>query len=81
MPKRSSKKKPLDINELAAAIIDSIETESENLSPRKKNPAAVELGRLGGKKGGASRAKKLSAKKRSQIAKKAAKARWAKKKR
>lgn len=81
MPKQSSKKKPLDINELAAAIIDSIETGSESLSPRKKNPAAVELGKLGGKKGGIARAKKLSAKKRSQIAKKAAKARWAKKKR
>ena len=41
-----------------------------------KNPAAVALGRLGGKKGGKARAEKLSARKRSAIAKKAATARW-----
>jgi hypothetical protein len=41
-----------------------------------KNPAAVALGRLGGLKGGKARAKSLSATKRSEIAKKAAKARW-----
>ncbi len=41
-----------------------------------KNPAAVALGRLGGLKGGKARAAKLSAKKRSEIAKKAAKTRW-----
>jgi hypothetical protein len=41
-----------------------------------KNPAAVVLGRLGGLKGGKARAEKLSAKKRADIAKKAAKARW-----
>jgi hypothetical protein len=41
-----------------------------------KNPAAVALGKLGGAKGGRARAKKLSAKTRSKIAKKAAKARW-----
>jgi len=41
-----------------------------------KDPAAVALGRRGGLKGGAARAKSLSAKERSAIAKKAAKARW-----
>lgn len=41
-----------------------------------KNPAAVALGRLGGAKGGRARADKLSAAKRKQIAKKAAKVRW-----
>lgn len=41
-----------------------------------KNPAAVSLGRLGGLKGGKARAEKLSAKRRSAIAKKAASARW-----
>ena len=41
-----------------------------------KNPAAVALGRLGGLKGGKARAEKLSAKKRSEIAKKGARARW-----
>ena len=41
-----------------------------------KNPAAVALGRLGGLKGGKARAESLSSKKRIQIAKKAASARW-----
>lgn len=41
-----------------------------------KNPAAVALGRLGGLKGGKARADALSAKKRSEIARKAAQARW-----
>ncbi len=45
-----------------------------------KSPAAVELGRLGGKKGGRARAKVLSADRRSEIARRAAKARWASKK-
>ena len=45
---------------------------------RKKNPAAVALGRLGGKKGGPARAAKLSADERSSIARKAAQARWRK---
>ena len=40
----------------------------------KKNPAAVALGRLGGKKGGPARAKKLSAKRRKEIAQKAGRA-------
>ena len=43
---------------------------------KPKNPAAVALGKLGGKKGGPARAAKLSAKRRKQIAKKAATARW-----
>ena len=47
----------------------------------EKNPAAVELGRLGGKKGGKARAEKLSPERRKEIARKAAKARWDKKRR
>ena len=42
----------------------------------EKNPAAVALGRLGGKKGGAARAAKLSPKRRKQIARQAAMKRW-----
>ncbi|HEV7892545.1 MAG TPA: hypothetical protein VGP08_18170 [Pyrinomonadaceae bacterium] len=45
---------------------------------REKNPAAVALGKLGASKGGKARAAKLSAKKRKEIAKKAAEARWGK---
>ena len=43
---------------------------------QEKNPAAVALGRLGGKKGGPARAAKLTPERRKEIAKKAAVARW-----
>jgi hypothetical protein len=52
--------------------------DAEVSSEREKNPAAVALGRLGGLKGGRARAEKLSPRKRTQIAKKAALARWGK---
>ena len=42
----------------------------------KKNPAAVALGKLGGKKGGRARAAKLTPEQRKAIAQKAAQARW-----
>ena len=45
---------------------------------RPKNQHAVALGRLGGKKGGLARKRALSSKKRSEIARKAARARWGK---
>ncbi len=73
MPKRSSKRQPQDVNVLAADIVAEATGDSE------KNPAAVALGKLGGKKGGPARAKKLSKKRRSEIARKAAQARWGKK--
>ncbi len=44
-----------------------------------KNPAAVALGLLGGSKGGKIRAKRLSKKRRQEIGKLAAQARWGKK--
>lgn len=77
MPKRTSKKSPTDINVLASSIVQAAtggKPASESIP--QKNPAAVALGRLGGLKGGKARAAKLSAKKRKQIAKKAARARW-----
>jgi hypothetical protein len=46
----------------------------------KKNPDAVALGRLGGRKGGPARAAKLTAAERTAIAKRAAQARWGKRK-
>jgi hypothetical protein len=83
MPKRSSKKKPRlpEPNELAFSIVQAITGEPAPAPPADdgKNPAAVALGRLGGLKGGKARAEKLSAKKRAEIAKKAAAARWGKK--
>lgn len=47
---------------------------------KKKNPAAVALGRLGGLKGGPARAKKLSKKQLSESGRKAVLARWAREK-
>jgi len=44
----------------------------------EKNPAAVALGKLGGRKGGKARAVKLSDERKSEIARKAANARWEK---
>lgn len=78
MPKRSSTGRK-DLNQLAALIVAQA-TDEEPKQPEQpeKNPAAVALGRLGGIKGGAARAKKLTAKERSEIAKKAAAARWGK---
>lgn len=72
MPKRSSRQK--DTQQLARKVLDAIAPDAE---PKpEKNPAAVALGRLGGLKGGKARAEKLSSKKRSEIARNAAKARW-----
>ena len=52
----------------------------EVLKPAEgKNPHAQALSALGASKGGQARAKKLSAKRKTEIARKAAKARWAKK--
>ena len=61
-----------DPNEAAFRGVQALIEQSEG----KENPAAVALGRLGGLKGGKARAEKLSAKKRSAIAKKGARARW-----
>lgn len=44
-----------------------------------RNPAAVALGKLGGEKGGKARAKALTERQRSEIAKNAAMKRWGKK--
>jgi hypothetical protein len=84
MPKRSSKpKRSRDINELAPQIVNEATREQEPEHPqpapeREKNQAAVELGRLGGLKGGRARAKKLTPERRSEIAKRAAESRWEK---
>ena len=77
MPKNP--KRPRDPNMLAKMIVDM---STGDLPPPavvpEKNAAAVALGRLGGLKGGKARAESLSAKKRKDIAKKAAAARWQK---
>jgi hypothetical protein len=77
MRKRSSKKGKMDLNKLAADIVNQATNETpDEAVPDNKNPAAVALGRLGGLKGGKARAAKLTKAERSKIAKKAAQKRW-----
>ena len=83
MPDRSSTrmKRPRDTNQLAYQIVQESIAEPAPLIvvPDKdegKNPAAVALGRLGGLVGGRARADSLTAAQRSEIARKAAEARW-----
>ncbi|MFA4826605.1 MAG: hypothetical protein WC593_15760 [Methanoregula sp.] len=80
MPDQSSKKpkRPRDLNVLAKKIVE-IATEGEPTEePSEKNPHAVALGKLGGKKGGKARADKLTPEQRKEIAQLAARARWKK---
>lgn len=72
--KKRSTKKTEDVNEIAASILKAITEQPET----GKNPAAVALGRLGGLKGGKARSESLTAKRRKEIAQKAAKTRWGK---
>jgi hypothetical protein len=82
MRKRSSKgdaiQNALRVVEIAiGAPLKAAPRQPIQFPARKKNPAAVALGRLGGMKGGKARADKLSPQERKEIAQKAAKARWA----
>jgi hypothetical protein len=78
VPNRSSKR-PRDLNSLAASIVGEATGEAKPKPDEpEKDPAAVSLGRKGGLKGGPARAAKLSARKRTLIAKRAAQARWGK---
>ena len=74
MPKGpQGQKRHADVNKRAVMIAKIATGEIEDVVPSEgKNPAAVALGRMGGK----ARAAGMSAKKRKEIAKKAAKARW-----
>lgn len=74
-------KRPRDPNQLAKLIVDIATGEAEDQAPptpeeEGKDPHAVALGRIGGKKGGKARAEKLTPQQRSKIAKKAALTRW-----
>ena len=73
----TTRNKKLDLNQLATRIIGEATGEIEpqpELSDKEK--AAIESGRLGGLKGGKVRAEKLTPEQRTEIAKKAAEARW-----
>jgi hypothetical protein len=83
MPTRSSKSKDRDFAVNALRVVEKAIGEHMDGTPledpdAEKNQAAVALGRLGGKKGGKARAKKLSPSERKAIAQKAAAARWRK---
>ncbi|MBX9735108.1 MAG: hypothetical protein K2X37_13710 [Chitinophagaceae bacterium] len=70
-------KRPTDTNKRAKSIVDIATGDKEDtLSKEAISSAAAALGRKGGLKGGPARAAALTPKKRSEIAKKAAAARW-----
>ncbi len=80
MPDRSSKR-PRDLNQLAKRLVDDATEDTSARPPDQeqpdKDPAAVELGRRGGKKGGKARAEKMTPEERRDVARRAAQARWA----
>ena len=84
--RRSSKKLPTDPNKLAYQIVKLSTQESEE-KPKEPDQTQAQsaisaylslIGKRGGLKGGPARAKKLSSKKRKEIARKAAMSRWKK---
>lgn len=77
MPDRS-RKRPRDVNELARQVVDEATGQAPAIRDPAdgKDPAAVALGRKGGLKGGKARAASLTPDQRSEIARKAAEARW-----
>jgi hypothetical protein len=72
-------KRPRDPVALAKLIGDIATGQVTDTIEDGRNPHAVALGRLGGSRGGAARARKLSARDRKKIAETAAAARWSKK--
>lgn len=70
-------KRSSDPNKMAKSIVDIATGQTpDNISQEAISAAAAALGRKGGLKGGPARAAALSPRKRSEIAKKAAAARW-----
>jgi hypothetical protein len=84
MPKRSRTSE--DANEAAHRTVLHIIRSTEEDAPahpakprsKRKNPAAVALGRKGGLKGGKARAATMTPEQRAESARKAAAARWRK---
>jgi len=73
------KKREHDFSVTAFRVVQETTGQIEPKLSKKKNFDAKALGRFGRLKGGKARAAKLSPEKRTQIAKKAALARWASK--
>jgi hypothetical protein len=76
VPERSRRKRPADLNKLAASIAKDATDPQPEPTVDEVRAAARALGRRGGLKGGKARAAKLTAKERSEIAKRAADSRW-----
>ncbi len=95
MDKRSSKRKKAehDFSVVAHRIVEQATSDNDSIPgvavnavslvsstpTADKNPHAVALGHLGGKKGGPARANKLSPEEKARIARRGAEARWGKK--
>lgn len=77
--RRSSKPLPKDPNQLAYEIV-KLSTEEPKSERSPISEYLSQIGRKGGLKGGEARAQKLSAQRRTEIAKKAATSRWHRKK-
>lgn len=79
---KKRKRREPDVNEIAFGLVERSTKEPIPITSAKKrkNPAAVALGRLGGLKGGKGRMQKLSPERRREIAMQAARTRWAKEK-
>jgi hypothetical protein len=87
MPKRLSKKPKNEDSAQSAFralqhVIETTEGPRKNVVPmrRRKDPAAVALGRKGGQKSAKARMEKIAPEERRRIASEAARARWAKEK-
>lgn len=84
---KHKKKTRRDTAEIARSVVEQaigekltsepLDAKLQSAEPDTRNPAAVALSKLGASKGGKARAKKLSKRRRTEIAKKAARARWA----
>ena len=87
MPDRTRKGRPADANRRAWEIVQEATGETPEADDDTaamieaairdgKDPAAVLLGRKGGRRGGRARAESMTPKERSEAARKAAAARW-----
>ena len=84
--RKAKKKTRRDVVEIARGVVEQaigekltgepLDQPEESQEPDTRHPAAVALGKLGGKKGGPARARNLTSAQRSEAARKAAQARW-----
>jgi len=78
MRRKKGEMESSDLEKVATAVAEETSENGPTSRESTKNPHAVALGRLGGKKSGKARLEKLTPERRKEIARIAAKARWAK---